>query len=72
MSLPDVDQVAAFGTALHVTGADAARLDAALAAIMAEPGRRWTRIEPGLEDVFIQLMKNGGATSPAVTAGQAR
>ena len=71
-SLPGVDQVAAFGTVLHVTGADAARLDAALAAVKAEPGRRWTRIEPGLEDVFIQLMKNGRPDAAAAAGGQAR
>ena len=71
-ALPAVDQVAAFGAALHVTGADAAGLDAALATVRAEPGRRWTRIEPGLEDVFIHLMKNGRADSPAAGAARAR
>jgi len=58
-ALAGVDQVAAFGTALHVTGADEARLDAALAPLKAEPGRRWRRIEPSLEDVFIHLMHDG-------------
>jgi ABC-2 type transport system ATP-binding protein len=71
-ALPAVDQVAAFGAALHVTGADAAGLDAALATVRAEPGRRWTRIEPGLEDVFIHLMKNGRADSPAAGAARAQ
>jgi ABC-2 type transport system ATP-binding protein len=70
-ALPAVDQVAAFGAALHVTGADAAGLDAALAAVRVEPGRRWTRIEPGLEDVFIHLMKNGGTHAPEAGAGRA-
>ncbi|MBK7792072.1 MAG: ABC transporter ATP-binding protein [Betaproteobacteria bacterium] len=64
-ALPGVDQVAAFGPVLHVTGADAARLDAALAPIKAEPGRQWRRIPPGLEDVFIHLMKNGELPSAA-------
>ena len=64
-ALPGVDQVAAFGTALHVTGADAARLDAALAPIKAEPGRQWQRIEPGLEDVFIHLMNNSASAAAA-------
>jgi len=63
-SLPGVDQVAAFGAALHVTGADAAVLDAALAPLKAEPGRTWKRIEPGLEDVFINLMNNGPPVPP--------
>jgi ABC-2 type transport system ATP-binding protein len=57
-ALPGVDQVAAFGASLHVAGADAARLDAALAPVRAEPGRTWRRIPPGLEDVFIHLMQD--------------
>jgi ABC-2 type transport system ATP-binding protein len=71
-TLPGVDQVAAFGAALHVTGADAARLDAALAPLKAEAGRRWTRIEAGLEDVFIHLMSNGRADAPAAAATRRR
>jgi ABC-2 type transport system ATP-binding protein len=67
-ALPGVDQVAAFGAALHVTGADETRLDAALAPVKAEPGRRWRRIEPGLEDVFIHLMQNG---APPIRVGDA-
>ena len=62
--LPGVDQVAAFGAALHVTGADAARLDTALAPFRGDPGRRWTRVDPGLEDVFIHLMNNGESPVP--------
>jgi len=46
-SLPGVDQVG-FGTVLHVTGADAARLDAALAR-SSRAGAALDRIEPGLE-----------------------
>ena len=67
-SLPGVDQVAAFGAALHVTGADAVRLDAALAPFKEAAGRQWERVEPGLEDVFIHLMKNG---EPPVPDGDA-
>ena len=62
--LPGVDQVAAFGAALHVTGADAGRLDAALAPFKSDPVRRWTRVDPGLEDVFIHLMHNGEPPVP--------
>ena len=62
--LPAVDQVAAFGASLHVTGVDAGALDAALAPFKSEPGRTWRRIEPGLEDVFIHLMKNGASAPP--------
>jgi ABC-2 type transport system ATP-binding protein len=57
-ALPAVEQVAAFGAALHVTGSDRARLDAALAPIRAEPGRSWHEVSSGLEDVFIHLMRN--------------
>ena len=60
-ALPAVDQVAAFGSELHVTGTDAATLDAALAPFKSEPGRTWQRIEPGLEDVFIHLMQSRAA-----------
>ena len=60
-ALPAVDQVAAFGSELHVTGTDAATLDVALAPFKSEPGRTWQRIEPGLEDVFIHLMQSRAA-----------
>jgi ABC-2 type transport system ATP-binding protein len=63
-ALPAVEQVAAFGAALHVTGSDASALDAALAPVKSEPGRNWHRIEPGLEDVFIHLMQNGAEQAP--------
>ncbi len=59
-SLAAVEQVAAFGTALHVTGSDRARLRTELAPLMAEPGLTWTEVEPGLEDVFIHLMRDAG------------
>jgi ABC-2 type transport system ATP-binding protein len=62
--LPGVDQVAAFGAALHVTGADADHLDAALAPSKEAASRRWKRVEPGLEDVFIHLMQNGEPPVP--------
>jgi ABC-2 type transport system ATP-binding protein len=57
-ALPAVEQVAAFGTALHVTGSDRAQLRTALAPLMAEPGWTWQEVEPGLEDVFIHLMRD--------------
>jgi ABC-2 type transport system ATP-binding protein len=68
-ALSSVEQVAAFGTVLHVTGPDAMRLEADLAPIKAEPGRRWERMEPGLEDVFIHLMRkaNTETITPAET-----
>jgi ABC-2 type transport system ATP-binding protein len=58
--LPEVEQVAAFGTALHVTGTDREALKRALQPFMSEPGRDWQEAEPGLEDVFIHLMRAAG------------
>jgi len=50
-----IEQVVAFGTTLHVSGRDAARLEAAIAPCR-ERAHEWTRIDAGLEDVFISLM----------------
>ena len=50
-----VEQVVAFGNTLHVTGRDAAKLDATAAALR-EPQHEWARVRSGLEDVFISLM----------------
>jgi ABC-2 type transport system ATP-binding protein len=54
--LPGVEQVVAFGTTLHVSGRAAETLRAAVTPFMAG-GQRWTKIESGLEDVFISLME---------------
>lgn len=53
--LPGVEQVVAFGTALHVSGRDGEKLEASVAPFRSN-AQRWTKIEPGLEDVFISLM----------------
>ena len=53
---PGVDMVAPFGASLHVSGRDAAALEAAIAPYRERPGVTWTRSEPSLEDVFIDLM----------------
>ncbi len=53
---PGVEQVAPFGTTLHVVGSDRKKLEASLKEIKA---RKDTKVEPGetsLEDVFIQFM----------------
>jgi ABC-2 type transport system ATP-binding protein len=55
-SRPGVEQVVAFGTTLHVSGRDAEKLHASVAPFMTE-AQRWTKIESGLEDVFISLME---------------
>jgi ABC-2 type transport system ATP-binding protein len=56
-ALPAVEQVAAFGATLHVTGPDRDALSQAIAPLRASPGWQWREIEPGLEDVFIHLMR---------------
>jgi ABC-2 type transport system ATP-binding protein len=53
--LPGIEQVVAFGTALHVSGRDAAKLRESIAPFMTSE-HHWTQIESGLEDVFISLM----------------
>jgi ABC-2 type transport system ATP-binding protein len=53
---PGVDMVAPFGAALHVAGRDAARLEAATLPLRRSGRQTWTRGEPTLEDVFIDLM----------------
>ncbi len=53
--LPGVEQVVAFGLALHVSGRDSALLASSLAPL-AQAGRACRPIESGLEDVFISLM----------------
>jgi ABC-2 type transport system ATP-binding protein len=50
-----VEQVVPFGKSLHVSGRDADKLDAAVAAVRS-PRHEWTRVRAGLEDVFISLM----------------
>lgn len=62
--LPEVEQAAAFGSALHVSGVDAAQLEKAI-----DPYRtdeyKWSQAESGLEDIFIHLMAKakGGSSS---------
>jgi ABC-2 type transport system ATP-binding protein len=51
-----VEQVVAFGNTLHVSGRDAARLDATIAAAT-DAEHTWTRGSASLEDVFIGLME---------------
>jgi len=53
---PGVDMVAPFGTSLHVSGRDAAKLDSAIAPYRDRARLQWKHSEPSLEDVFIDLM----------------
>jgi ABC-2 type transport system ATP-binding protein len=55
-ALPGVEQVVAFGTALHVSGRDAELLRRSISPWMTN-GYRWQQIQSGLEDVFISLME---------------
>ncbi len=60
--VPSVEQVAAFGNALHVTGTDRERLQRELQPLMQDAAYTWTEVPPNLEDVFIHLM--GASTEP--------
>lgn len=51
-----VEQVARFGTALHVSGRNDAALRAAIKPFQDNPDMRWSKREPGLEEAFIHLM----------------
>ena len=53
---PGVEQIAAFGSALHVTGRDGAALEAALRQVTEGTDARIEPADTGLEDVFIHLM----------------
>ncbi|WP_262269043.1 MULTISPECIES: ABC transporter ATP-binding protein [Microvirga] len=55
-SLDGVDMVAPFGMALHVSGRDGARLDAATRELREHGPQHWEPGEATLEDVFIDLM----------------
>ena len=54
--LPGVQQVVPFGSALHVSGPEAAKLLSSVSPWMTGD-YHWTQIESGLEDVFISLME---------------
>jgi len=53
---PGIDMVAPFGTSLHVSGRDAAALEAAIAPYRSRGDLDWMPSAPSLEDVFIDLM----------------
>ena len=58
---PGIDLVAAFGVAMHVTGADAAAIEQSIAPYRDDPRWRWEKAAPTLEDVFIHTLKRAGA-----------
>ena len=55
-ALPGVDMVAPFGNSLHVSSRDGAALETAIAPFRRRKELSFTRSEPSLEDVFIDLM----------------
>ncbi len=57
---PGVDQVARFGTSLHVSGTDPVRLETSVRSLSEAAGANCHRLESGLEEAFIYLMS--GAT----------
>lgn len=57
--LPGVDMVAPFGTSLHVSGRNPSLLEDSIAPLRSRTGLKWSRSEPSLEDVFIDLMRRG-------------
>ena len=57
-TMPGIEQVARFGTSLHVSGPDRAALEAAIAPLRADKALHWTPIETGLEEAFIHLMRD--------------
>ena len=57
-SIPGSDMVAPFGNSLHISGRDAAALDAAISPFRSDPRLTWTQSQPSLEDVFIAMMAN--------------
>jgi ABC-2 type transport system ATP-binding protein len=59
-AMPGVEMVAPFGSALHVSGTDHAGLEHVMQAISRRPGIAARQVEPGLEDVFIHLMRGLG------------
>jgi ABC-2 type transport system ATP-binding protein len=56
-SRPGVAHVTAFGNTLHVTGEDGPQLERMISSLPRDEKLRWQKAQPGLEDVFIHLMK---------------
>jgi ABC-2 type transport system ATP-binding protein len=64
---PGIDMVAPFGTSLHVSGRDAAALEATIAPYRDGRGWHWQHGAPSLEDVFIDLMNRQRTISMSAT-----
>jgi ABC-2 type transport system ATP-binding protein len=64
-AMPGVEMVAPFGNALHVSGTERAALERSLRSVTGRAGITAREVAPGLEDVFIHLMR--GLDEPAGT-----
>jgi len=54
---PGVEMAVPFGNRLHVSGTDAAALEATVAGVAKRPGLTVREVESSLEDVFIHMMR---------------
>jgi ABC-2 type transport system ATP-binding protein len=63
-TLPGVEMAAVFGADIHVTGADADRIQQSLAPFGEADDVHVERVEPTLEDVFIHTMNHEDAPVP--------
>ncbi len=61
---PGADQTVAFGSALHVSGQNAAALQETMTSVARDRGLQAQPIETGLEDVFIYLMNHSAVADP--------
>jgi ABC-2 type transport system ATP-binding protein len=67
-TMPGIEQVATFGTALHVVGTDRAKLRASVDQVIAGTGATARDDATVLEDVFISLMRAHPDEAPKGTA----
>jgi ABC-2 type transport system ATP-binding protein len=61
---PGVTMVVPFGNTLHVSGTDAQTLRKTIAAYRSRDDLEWEETQPGLEDVFIDLMARAPDNAP--------
>jgi ABC-2 type transport system ATP-binding protein len=67
-ALLEVDQVAAFGDALHVTGREGGGMEESLLPFRSDLRHHWEQVPTGLEDVFIHLMRKADTGASKATA----
>lgn len=56
--LPGIEQVTMFGNTLHVSGSDSKAMQASLQPFLQDSNYHWQAIQPGLEDIFINLSQS--------------